>query len=85
VGVESRYRGQVRIIGVPGLAGVADMEGFVARHGAGDMTHVLDQGEIWRRFGVTSQRTYVVIDDDGTWFRTGYGSLESQVQMLING
>ena len=71
-------------MGVPGLAGVSDMEAFVARHGAAGFSHVLDDGEVWRRFGVTSQRTYILINDDGTWTRTGYGGLESQVQQLIN-
>ena len=69
---------------MPGLAGVSDMEGFIARHGAGGFPHLANESEIWRRFGVTQQRTYVLINDDGTWQRTGYGGLESQVQQLIN-
>ena len=74
----------MRIIGVPGLAGVGEMQDFINRHGAGGFTHLANESEIWRRFGVTSQRTYVLINDDGTWQRAGYGGLESQVQQLIN-
>ena len=74
----------MRFIGVPGLANVDEMAGFINRHGAGGFPHLANQSEIWRRFGVVQQRTYVLINDDGTWRRTGYGGLESQVQGLIN-
>ena len=42
------------------------------------------EGEIWQRFGVTQQRTYVLINDDGSFERTGYGSLENDVRDLIS-
>ena len=38
---------------------------------------------IWERFGVSEQRTYVYIDDDGSWRTAGYGSLASDVEALI--
>lgn len=58
---------------------------FIQRHGAGAFPHIPDpNGEIWRRFGVVQQRTYVLINDDGTWRRTGYGNLAADVQGLIN-
>jgi len=61
------------------------MQGFVADRGVGGFGHIPDpEGEIWRRFGVTSQRTYVLINDDGTIRKTGYGSLESDVRGLIS-
>jgi hypothetical protein len=61
------------------------MEDFVRNRGVGNFAHVPDpDGGIWRRFGVVQQRTYVLINDDGTWRRTGYGSLEQDVLGLIN-
>ena len=60
------------------------MEAFVGEQGVGAFSHIPDpNGEIWRRFGVTQQRTYVLINDDGTWNRTGYGNLAGDVQNLI--
>ena len=60
------------------------MQGFINEHGAGGFGHIPDtQSQIWRRFGVTQQRTYVLINDDGTWRRTGYGNLANDVQGLI--
>lgn len=62
------------------------MQGFVADRGVGAFNHIPDtQGEIWRRFGVVQQRTYVLINDDGTVRKTGYGNLEGDVQALIAG
>jgi len=60
------------------------MQEFVAQRGVGGFNHIPDpQGVIWDRFGVRSQRTYVLINDDGSIRLTGYGSLEQDVQGLI--
>lgn len=46
--------------------------------------HIPDiDGEIWDLFDVRQQRTYVLLNDDGTWIQAGYGSLESDVQALL--
>ncbi|MEM7096456.1 MAG: hypothetical protein AAF567_25860 [Actinomycetota bacterium] len=83
--VQQQFGNQVRFVGVPGLAAFEEMGPFVSRHGASAFPHIPDPGgEIWRRFGVVQQRTYVVINDDGTWRRTGYGNLAGEVQALIN-
>lgn len=83
--VQSQFGNQVRFVGVPGLASPEEMGPFISTHGANGFPHIPDQqGEIWRRFGVTQQRTYVLINDDGTWRRTGYGNLRGDVEALIN-
>ena len=41
------------------------------------------EGELWDRFGVRQQHTYVFIDDDGTTRTTGYGRLAAEVEELI--
>jgi len=84
VSVQQQFGSQVRFVGVPGLAGSSDFGPFINRHGASGFAHVENGDDIWRRFGVTQQRTYVVINDDGTWRRTGYGNLAGEVQTLIN-
>lgn len=59
------------------------MREFVEAQGVGSFQHVDDQtAELWLRFGVTRQRTYVYINDDGTQEVTGYGSLPSDVADL---
>ena len=61
------------------------MRGFVSDRGVDGFEHIPDpEGEIWRRFGVFRQRTYVLINDDGTKRTTGYGSLEEDVLDLIS-
>ena len=82
--VEQNYGDDVRIIGVPSLADVDEMQGFVDRTGSASLDHIPDpDGVLWERFGVTNHRTYVLIDDDGTRTTAGYGSLESEVVDLI--
>lgn len=75
----------MNFVGVPGLANQADMIDFVNDRGVGAMRHIPDEaGVIWDRFGVIRQRTYVLINDDGTVRVTGYGNLEQDVIGLIN-
>ena len=82
--VEEQYGDQVAIIGVPGLSNVDAMREFVEETGTGDFVHLPDpDGVIWNEFGVRQQRTYVLINDDGSFEQTGYGSLEQDVLDLI--
>lgn len=58
---------------------------FVDDTGSSAFPHIPDiEGEIWDRFDVTRQRTYVYLNDDGTWIQAGYGSLDADVQALID-
>ena len=60
------------------------MQAFVDRNGVDIVDHIPDgDGVIWERFGITEHRAYVLINDDGTWEETGYGSLEEDVLGLI--
>lgn len=82
--VEQQYGDQVRFVGVPGLSNVGSMRGFVDETGTDSLAHIPDvDGVIWERFGVSQQRTYVFIDDDGSWRTAGYGSLAEDVESLI--
>ncbi len=84
--VQNQFGDEVTFIGVPGLADTSSMSEFVAEQGVTGFPHIPDDtGEIWSRFGVTEQRTYVLIDNDGTWRRTGYGTLREDVEALIAG
>jgi len=59
---------RVTVVGVPGLSDDrASMRDFVAATKTGGFAHLGDgAGEVWKRFGVTSQDTYVLIDARGT-------------------
>ncbi len=61
-------RDDVRLVTVGGSsADVDEMAEFVADVGLGDFPNVADTtGEIWTRFGVTYQYTYVFVDDSGS-------------------
>ena len=60
------------------------MERFVSQTNATAFDHIPDEdGVLWQRFGVSQQRTYILINDDGTWERTGYDSLRDDVLDLI--
>lgn len=82
--VEEQYGDQVRFIGIPSLAGEAEMRDFLDETGTEPLLHVPDAvGEIWDRFGISRQSSYVYINDDGTWQKSGYGSLREDVENLI--
>ncbi len=60
------------------------MQDFIDDTGTSVISHIPDtEGEIWARFGVTQQHTYVFINDDGSWRVADYGSLAEDVEGLI--
>ena len=83
--VQEEFGDQIRFIGVPSLS--SDIDGmieFTEDTGSDIIAQVPDlDGEIWSQFGVREQRTYVYINDDGTWETSGYGSLRDDVIDLI--
>jgi peroxiredoxin len=63
--------GDVTFVGVAGLSSDAGaMRAFVERHGVGGFTQLADTGgDLYTRFGVTQQHTFVLVDADGTLTR----------------
>ena len=71
-----QYGDKVNIVGVAGLDTAAAMPEFVRLAKVEAMTHLADEaGIVWKRFGVTAQSTFVLIDADGTV--TGKGRLDA--------
>jgi thiol-disulfide isomerase/thioredoxin len=61
-----QYADQVPIVGVAGLDTAAAMPEFVRLARVEGMPHIVDEaGDVWRRFEVTAQSTFVLIDADG--------------------
>jgi cytochrome oxidase Cu insertion factor (SCO1/SenC/PrrC family) len=75
--LQEEYGDTVNIVGVSGagLSGsstVEQMQSFVDDTGTGAITHLESaDGELWTRFEVTSQSTYVLIDSHGEVVETG--------------
>lgn len=62
----AQYADQVAIVGVAGLDTAAAMPEFVRLAKVEGMPHLVDEaGDVWRRFEVTAQSTFVLIDADG--------------------
>ena len=82
--VQEQFGDQVTIIGVPGLASAGQFPEFIESTGTDVLSHIPDEdGVIWDRFGVTQQRTYAYVNDDGTFELAGYGNLAADVEELI--
>jgi peroxiredoxin len=64
--VAADYRGKANVVGVAGLDKNAAMRAFVSDTGTGSFSHLSDEsGEVWKRFEVTQQSSYVLLDRTG--------------------
>jgi thiol-disulfide isomerase/thioredoxin len=69
----ARYAGKVTVVGVAGLDKQPAMREFVTRmHTSGFVNLADETGVVWRRFGITAQATYVLLDAAGQVLYTGY-------------
>ncbi|HEX6076920.1 MAG TPA: redoxin domain-containing protein [Micromonosporaceae bacterium] len=60
------YAGKAHVVGVAGLDSVSAMHDFVGKTKLSGFPQLADeQGEVWKRFGVTEQSTFVVLDGSG--------------------
>ncbi|MGW0828610.1 redoxin domain-containing protein [Streptomyces sp. NPDC002845] len=64
--VAADFEGKANVVGVAGLDKEDAMKEFVADTGTGDFTHLSDEaGDVWKRFEITQQSVYVILDKDG--------------------
>ncbi|MBD0841460.1 redoxin family protein [Streptomyces sp. TRM68416] len=64
--VAEEYKGRANVVGVAGLDKNSAMRDFVADTGTGSFPHLSDEeGEVWKRFEVTQQSHYVILDKNG--------------------
>jgi thiol-disulfide isomerase/thioredoxin len=62
----AQYADRVNIVGVAGLDKTEAMPEFVRLAKVESMTHIADEaGDVWKRFEVTAQSTFVLIDASG--------------------
>ncbi|MBQ1076182.1 redoxin domain-containing protein [Micromonospora sp. C31] len=71
--VQRENAGRVNVVGVAGLgSGDAAMRRFAKETGIEGFPHLADDdGQVWRRFEVTSQEQYVLLDSAGTVVHSG--------------
>jgi thiol-disulfide isomerase/thioredoxin len=71
--VAQEYGDRLSILGVAGMGSNAEMHEFVTDLEVGGIRNLDDEaGVLWKKFGVTEQSTYVLVDRAGTVVSTGY-------------
>jgi thiol-disulfide isomerase/thioredoxin len=71
--IAADYAGRANVVGGAGMDRVQAMNEFVALPKVSGFPHLADeQGLLWKRFGVTAQSTYVVLDTAGTVVKDGH-------------
>jgi thiol-disulfide isomerase/thioredoxin len=73
-GLAEKYAGKLDVVGVGSLDSAEAIAGFAGEVDGG-ITHLEDtEGELWQRFGVTEQSSFVLLDSEGeVAFEAGYG------------
>ncbi|MEU7906785.1 redoxin domain-containing protein [Actinoplanes sp. NPDC049118] len=64
--LQDEYAGRLNILGIAGMGNNKDMHEFVSDLEVGDVPHLDDEpGRLWKKFGITEQSTYVILDRTG--------------------
>ncbi|AGZ40761.1 redoxin domain-containing protein [Actinoplanes friuliensis] len=71
--VQADYASKVNVVGVAGLrSGRDSMTAFVRETGIGAFPSLADdEGAVWRKFGVTAQEFFVIVDSSGNVVHKG--------------
>lgn len=70
--VADRFKGKVHVVGVAGLDKPQAMKDFVTDTKVGTFPNLSDEaGEIWKKFEITQQSVYVILDKNGKTVFTG--------------
>jgi peroxiredoxin len=87
--IQSEYVDKAHVLGVAGLgSGEDSMRDFVSEHELDGFPNLADDdGEVWRRFGVTTMEYYVVLDASGVVAHEGHfdaQALRDQLSALVD-
>ena len=64
--LRDEYAGRLNILGIAGMGNNKDMHEFVSDLEVGAVPHLDDEpGRLWKKFGITEQSTYVILDRAG--------------------
>ncbi|MBQ1047732.1 redoxin domain-containing protein [Micromonospora sp. C51] len=79
----TRYQGRVAVVGVAGLDKVPAMHDFVRMAKLAGFPQLADeQGVVWKRFRMTEQSTFVVLDSQGTVAARGRVDVDELPELL---
>ena len=82
--VAEQYAGKVAVVGVAGLDKADEMRHFVELTKVEGIEHLADEeGVVWKRFGVTTQSSYVLLDASGAITHRGRLSPSELEQLLV--
>jgi thiol-disulfide isomerase/thioredoxin len=85
--VQETYGDRLGVLGIAGMGDNAAMREFVADLDVAGVRNLDDgAGELWKRFGITEQSTFVLVDRAGAVVSTGYldhQELTSRVASLV--
>ncbi len=85
--LREQYAGRLNILGIAGMGDNKDMHEFVSDLEVGAVPHLDDKpGKLWKKFGITEQSTYVILDKAGKVVVTSYLDdlqLTSKVKSLV--
>jgi thiol-disulfide isomerase/thioredoxin len=64
--LRDQYADRLNILGIAGMGNNKDMHEFVSDLEVGAVPHLDDEpGKLWKKFGITEQSTYVILDKAG--------------------
>jgi peroxiredoxin len=79
----AKYQGKVTVVGVAGLGTVPAMHDFVRMAKLSGFPQLADeQGVVWKRFKMTEQSTFVVLDRSGTVVAHGRADVDKLHDVL---
>ena len=85
--IRDKYGDRLGILGIAGMGDNKAMHEFVSDLDVAAVPHLDDQaGQVWKRFGITEQSTYVLVDRSGKIVKTGYLDslqLTTEVKTLV--
>ena len=71
--LQDQYAGRLNILGIAGMGDNKAMHEFVSDLEVGAVPHLDDgPGKLWKKFGITQQSTYVILDRAGQVVTTSY-------------
>jgi thiol-disulfide isomerase/thioredoxin len=71
--LKDSYGDRLAILGIAGMGAIKDMRQFVSDLQVTGVPNLDDgKGVLWKRFGITEQSTYVLVDSTGRIVQTSY-------------
>jgi thiol-disulfide isomerase/thioredoxin len=85
--MQQTYGDKLGVLGIAGMGSNAEMHEFVSDLDIPDVRALDDEaGVVWRKFGITQQSTYVLVNRSGTVVTNGYldsVDLPAKVKALV--